>query len=156
MTADAAVGGGLGGTLTRAEAGAQIDRFQAAEGVAPEPGFLAVERAADGGFLGAAALRKVYPDHPMAGSVELAWRLARTAWSQGYATEAGRMPIAFGIERPQLKEIVAFTAVGNLRSRAVMGRLGMTRRADLDFHHPALAPDHPLRPHVPYLVARPN
>jgi hypothetical protein len=31
-----------------------------------------------------------------------------------------------------------------------MQRIGMTRRADLDFDHPALAADNPLRRHVAF------
>jgi RimJ/RimL family protein N-acetyltransferase len=44
--------------------------------------------------------------------------------------------------------IVAFTATPNLPSQAVMGRLGMTRRPDLDFDHPMVPLGDPLRPHL--------
>ena len=44
--------------------------------------------------------------------------------------------------------IVAFTATSNLPSQAVMIRIGMTRREDLDFDHPALPKGHPLERHV--------
>lgn len=140
--------------MTAAQADAQLDRFLAADGVAPEPGFLALERRADEAFVGAACLRRVAKDHPMAGAVELGWRLAGDAWGGGYATEAARALIGFGFGRLALQEIVAFTAATNERSRAVMERLGMTRRPELDFAHPALAPDHPLRGHVVYGLAR--
>jgi hypothetical protein len=33
-----------------------------------------------------------------------------------------------------------------------MQRIGMTRRADLDFDHPAIAEGHPLRRHVVYEI----
>ena len=42
----------------------------------------------------------------------------------------------------------SFTATTNLPSQAVMGRLGMTRREDLDFDHPMLPVGHILRRHL--------
>ena len=39
-----------------------------------------------------------------------------------------------------LQEIVAFTDPGNLRSLAVMRRLGMRRDPARDFEHPAMPP----------------
>jgi RimJ/RimL family protein N-acetyltransferase len=154
MMADPEVGYWLGATLSAPEADAQVDRFIAAAG-GREPGFLAVERRADGAFLGAACLRAVVGEaHPMAGTVEIGWRLARAAWGAGHATEAAAALAAYGFDRLDLEAIVAFTTVSNARSRAVMERLGMTRRPELDFDHPALAEDHPLRAHVVYAIAR--
>jgi hypothetical protein len=37
-----------------------------------------------------------------------------------------------------------------------MERIGMTRRPDLDFAHPAFPPDHPLSAHVTYVIERPS
>jgi RimJ/RimL family protein N-acetyltransferase len=45
---------------------------------------------------------------------------------------------------------VAFTAVVNLRSQAVMARLGMRRDPGADFDHPNVAEGSPLRRHVLY------
>ncbi len=155
MMADPEVGYWLGGALTEAEANRQVDHFIAAGG-GDEPGFLAVESRADGTFLGAACLRGVtVEEHPMAGSTEIGWRFARAAWGAGYATEAARALLDHGFGPMALPEIVAFTTTSNLRSQAVMRRLAMSRRPDLDFDHPALAPDHPLLRHVVYAIERP-
>ncbi|MNT37773.1 hypothetical protein D3C72_1739290 [compost metagenome] len=48
---------------------------------------------------------------------------------------------------------MAFTVTGNLRSRAVMDRLGMKPDPDL-FDHPAVPPGSPLRAHVLYRIGR--
>jgi len=48
------------------------------------------------------------------------------------------------------------TTADNVRSRAVMERLGMTRSAADDFEHPALASGDPLRPHVLYRIRAPR
>jgi RimJ/RimL family protein N-acetyltransferase len=83
---------------------------------------------------------------------EVGWRLARSAWGRGYATEAARAALAFGFGTLGLDEIVSFTAVANRRSVAVMERLGMRR--DGEFDHPRLAEDCPVRRHVLYRLPR--
>jgi RimJ/RimL family protein N-acetyltransferase len=90
-------------------------------------------------------------------TVEVGWRLARSAWGQGYATEAGSAALAFGFGQAGLTEIVSFTSAGNARSRAVMERLGMSHDPADDFDHPGLPETDPLRRHVLYRrSARPS
>jgi ribosomal-protein-alanine N-acetyltransferase len=86
--------------------------------------------------------------------MEVGWRLARSAWGRGYATEAATAAVAFGFEALSLREIVSFTVVGNQRSRAVMERLRMTHDPQEDFDHPRLTVGHPPRRHVLYRLAR--
>jgi RimJ/RimL family protein N-acetyltransferase len=85
-------------------------------------GLLAVERRDDGVFLGMCGLhhQQSYPD-----DVEVGWRLAREYWGQGYATEAaaGWLDHAFGVLA--LPRVISITERANLRSLAVMHRLGM-------------------------------
>ncbi len=87
-------------------------------------------------------------------AVEVGWRLARSAWGRGYATEAARAALRDGFDRVGLDAVVSFTTVANTRSRAVMTRLGMTHDPADDFDHPALAPGDPLRRHVLYRLRR--
>src|SRR5207253_4135180 len=77
------------------------------------------------------------------------WRLARHAWGHGYATEAARAVLDYGFRVLEREEILAVTVVGNLRSRAVMERLGMTHDAGADFDDPTI-PEGPLRRKVVY------
>jgi RimJ/RimL family protein N-acetyltransferase len=84
--------------------------------------------------------------------VEIGWRLAAEYWGRGYATEGARAALEFGFDSLQLDQIVSFTTVGNLRSRRVMERLGMTYEPTDDFDHPALPEGHPLRRHVLYRI----
>ena len=93
-------------------------------------------------------------NHPFAGEVELGWRLAREAWGEGYASEGAAASLAWGRANLDVERIVAFTADTNLRSQGVMRRIGLARRPDLDFDHPELAPDHPLRRHVVFVAER--
>ena len=117
-------------------------------------GLWAVERAADGAFLGFTGLSTPSFDAPFMPTVEVGWRLARAAWGHGYATEAAEAALAFGFEAMGLEEIVSFTVPANERSRGVMERLGMTRDAADDFDHPKLPAGHPLRRHVLYRLTR--
>ncbi|MDA0563478.1 GNAT family N-acetyltransferase [Streptomonospora sp. S1-112] len=135
--------------LTRAQSDALADRIEArmaAEGF----GLWAVEVAATGAFIGFTGLsRPAFTAH-FTPAVEVGWRLAHHAWGQGCATEAATAAVHHGFTRAGLGEIVSFTAVDNLRSQAVMRRLGMTRDPADDFDHPDLPPGHRLRRHVLY------
>ena len=85
--------------------------------------------------------------------VEVGWRLARQFWGRGFATEAARAALRVAFERLSLSEIVSFTAAGNLRSRAVMERIGM-RNTNQDFEYPGIIEGHPLRLHCLYRITR--
>jgi RimJ/RimL family protein N-acetyltransferase len=82
--------------------------------------------------------------------IEIGWRLDADYWNQGYATEGARAAMGFGFQWLEAKEIVSFTTSGNVRSRRVMEKIGMTHSASNDFDHPLLGEEHPLRRHVQY------
>jgi RimJ/RimL family protein N-acetyltransferase len=155
LNADPEVNEFLTGPLTRAESDALLARLEAGferDGF----GLWALERRADGEFLGSAGIAPVPFDAPFTPAVEVGWRLARPAWGHGYATEAARAALGFGFGPAGLDEVVAMTAVGNARSRAVMERLGMSRDPREDFEHPGVPPGSPLRPHVLYRISGPE
>ncbi len=118
-------------------------------------GLWALEVRATGEFIGFAGLAVPDFEAHFMPAVEIGWRLARSAWGNGYATEAALAALALGFDEVGLAEIVSFTAPANRRSRAVMERLGMSRDPRDDFDHPGLPAGHPLRPHVLYR-ARPS
>ena len=105
-------------------------------------------------FIGFVGLSIPAFEAPFTPCVETGWRLGRRWWGKGYATEAATAALAFGFGTLALDEIVAYTATGNRRSRAVMERLGMTRDPADDFVHPRLPDDEPLRFHVLYRLPR--
>jgi ribosomal-protein-alanine N-acetyltransferase len=141
-------------TLSRAESDALVDRIDA---MFAEHGFglWAVEVRASGEFIGFVGLAAWDFEAHFTPAVEVGWRLARSSWGHGYATEAAREAVTFGFDEAGLDEIVSFTSPGNTRSRAVMERLGMTRDPADDFDHPRLPVGHPLRRHVLYRLPRP-
>jgi RimJ/RimL family protein N-acetyltransferase len=139
--------------LDRSESDALVARIRqhfAEYGFAP----WALEITRTATFIGLAGLSIARFQAHFTPCVEIGWRLARSYWGYGYATEAARAALQYGFTRLDLHEIVAFTTPANLRSRAVMERLGLVYDPDDDFDHPALAPDHPLRRHVLYRSVR--
>jgi RimJ/RimL family protein N-acetyltransferase len=151
MNADPQVREHLGDLLTREQSDAAVARFQAAFDQRGY-GWWAVEVLTTGQFIGFTGLDQVEDGMPFTG-VEIGWRLARSAWGHGYATEAALAALAFGFDTLELPEILAVTTATNLRSQAVMRRIGMTRNPTDDFDDPS-APDGPLRRNVLYRIRR--
>jgi ribosomal-protein-alanine N-acetyltransferase len=131
---------------------AQVERYNAS---IDEHGFgrFAVERLGDGALIGAVGPMPIFAGLPVSG-FEIGWRIVRSAWGKGYATEAARaaMDRAFSLG---VEEMLAFTAESNVRSQAVMGHLGLVRDASRDFDHPKLEEGDPLRRHTVYALTRP-
>ncbi len=115
--------------------------------------FWALERQIDERLIGWCGVIRGDMD-PVADMVEIGWRLARDCWGYGFATEAAHAAAAWAFANLPDEEIRAITWRGNVRSRAVMQRLGMRYCSDLDFDHPKLAAGDPLRPHVTYSLPR--
>jgi RimJ/RimL family protein N-acetyltransferase len=138
--------------LTTEQSQAMVDLIQAK--IADQGwGFWAVEILETGAFAGFVGLnRPAYP-LPFAPCVEVGWRLDKAFWGQGYATEAGNAALEFGFNTLQLDEIVSFTAVPNVRSQAVMQRLGMTNMGQ-NFEHPLVPEGDRLREHVLYKITQ--
>jgi RimJ/RimL family protein N-acetyltransferase len=152
MNADLAVRRYFPDLLDRAASDASIDRMEA---LFDQQGFglWALEVAGTGEFIGFTGLNPMPPGVPGAGGMEVGWRLAESAWHQGYATEAATAAVGVGFSGAGLCEIWSMTAVVNEPSQAVMRRIGMTHYAE--FEHPKLPLGHQLRPHVAYRLARP-
>ena len=130
-------------TLTREQSDAFVDRIEAhfdEHGY----GLWAVE--ADGAFVGFTGLVWQTYEASFTPALEVGWRLARSAWGHGWATEAATAALARGLE--EVDSVVSTTALTNVRSQRVMQRLGMRR--ELEFDHPRVPEGHPVRPHVLY------
>jgi RimJ/RimL family protein N-acetyltransferase len=135
-------------TLTPEESNAAVSRWQAQ--IAERGwGLWAVEILSSQQFIGFIGLQVPVAPLPFAPCVEVGWRLAHEHWGKGYATEGARAALRVGFEQLQLAEIVSFTAVQNVRSRAVMERLRM-QQSDTTFEHPGVPEGSPLRTHCLY------
>ncbi len=139
------------GTLTRAESDRYIDSIEAHF---DEHGYgLWALQLRDGGeLIGLTGLNTVAFAAHFTPAVEIGWRLARSAWGNGYAGEAARAALRFGFEQAELPQIVSMTTELNFRSQAVMERIGMSRDPSDDFVHPLARPER-LRRHVLYRLS---
>lgn len=117
-------------------------------------GLFAVEVPGEAPFIGFIGLCVPGFDAPFTPCVEVGWRLASAHWGKGYATEGARAAIRLGFEELALGEIVSMTVPGNVRSRRVMDKLGMTHDPAGDFDHPRVPVGSPLRRHVLYRLRR--
>jgi RimJ/RimL family protein N-acetyltransferase len=151
IVADPEVAGPLGGARLQAP-----DYFDAMRAFWAKHGNGSLAIVADGVLVGRIGLRRqpVEWRHPMQGEVEVGWMLARSAWGHGYATEAARAMLAWGFQTLDLRQIWSWTSLANLRSQAVMTRLGLTRVPDRDFDQPGVAEDDPLRRNIVYMTLR--
>lgn len=116
-------------------------------------GFWAVETKSSPTFIGFVGLHIPVAELPFSPCVEVGWRLSYQHWGKGFAAEAARGALRVGFELLGLHEIVAFTAVANHRSRAVMERLSMQEAPDT-FEHPDVPVGNTLRPHCLYRLLR--
>ncbi len=85
-------------------------------------GLLAVERLEDSRFIGMCGLhhQESFPD-----DIEVGWRFASQHWGHGYATEAARAWLGYGFDELDATRIISITDAANVRSLAVMERIGM-------------------------------
>ena len=134
-------------SLGRVESDAMVDRIQKHFNE-HDFGLWAIEVPDVASFIGFAGLDVARFSAPFTPCVEVGWRLAFEHWGRGYATEAARLALGYGFGTLAMAEVVSFTSTANLRSRAVMVRLGMQRDGAEDFDHPSLPDGHRLRRHV--------
>jgi RimJ/RimL family protein N-acetyltransferase len=139
--------------LSRAESDALLERIRAFIGKNGY-GLYAAEERSSAKFIGFIGLASVDFDASFTPATEIGWRLARTAWGSGYATEGARAVAAHAFGMLGLMALVSFTAEWNRPSRRVMEKIGMTRDTRGDFVHPGLPPGHKLTPHVLYRIDR--
>jgi RimJ/RimL family protein N-acetyltransferase len=124
----------LGGVQTPAEWNAAYRRIR---GFSETFGhtFWIVEDKAGGDIQGFCGLKRV--NSPGAGDLtgvhEIGWRLREEAWGKGIAKEAAIASLDLAFSRYDAPYVIAMTVPGNVASQGLMERLGMARRADLDF-----------------------
>ena len=124
---------GDGDTRTRVECAEQLMAFELSW-TKLGFGLFAAEPVDSGelvGFVGLAIpdfLPEIMP------AVEIGWRLSRTSWGKGYATEAARAVLAFSFDELGFERLVSVHVVGNDASGNVMKKIGM--HLDRETTHP--------------------
>jgi RimJ/RimL family protein N-acetyltransferase len=132
---------------TREDAIAGLDRMRTSIG---EKGWGVWAVDVDEEFAGMAGLMVPRFEAAFMPCTEILWRFRRQFWGRGLAYAAALQALDYGFIRLKLPEIVAFTAVSNVRSIRLMERLGFVRDPGGDFEHPKVPVGNPLRHHVLY------
>lgn len=152
LNADPRVMEYLPAPLTSLESNALADRIESS--IAERGwGLWAAELKSSDELIGFVGLEAHASSVPYSPCVEVGWRLAYRFWGAGLATEAAKRAMGVGFEDLGLDEIVSFTSVLNLRSRAVMERLKMLEDP-VRFDHPRVAVGSRLRLHCGYRMSK--
>ncbi len=149
INADSTVMKHFPGPLNRVQSDAFAERIEASIDQNGW-GLWAVEVIDGPEFIGFVGLVDVPFDEHFTPATEIGWRLAASAWGNGYATEAAQEVLKFGLTSLRKEEIVSFTIMANRSSWKVMERIGMTRDPDDDFNHPNMSHNHPMERHILY------
>jgi RimJ/RimL family protein N-acetyltransferase len=83
---------------------------------------------------------------PLGNDIEIGWWLARDVWRRGHATEIGRAAMRHVLETLGRERVIAIIDPGNVRSAAVVNRLGFrcegrVTGADLGHRKPEIVVD---------------
>ena len=89
---------------------------------------LALDRAADGAFVGWITLSDWNPDFR---SASLGYCLTEAAWGHGYATEAARAVLQWAFDTLDLNRVQAETDTRNVASARVLEKVGFMREGTL-------------------------
>lgn len=133
--------------LTKQESDAFLDRNQQ-ELTTFGYGLFAIEEKSSNEFIGFVGFHEASFEASFTPCIEIGWRLKKSAWNQGYATEAAKSALIFAKENTLIDEVYSFTAVLNKPSEHVMKKIQLIKIAT--FEHPALIDGDPLKPHVLY------
>ncbi len=112
--------------------------------------YFAVEEVESKTLIGFVGLNSIEYERPFETSVDIGWRLSKEFWGKGYASEGARACLKYGFETLQIPQIVATAPVVNVRSIAVMKKVGMVKGGE--FMHPRLKDFPHLNPCSYFLI----
>lgn len=69
-------------------------------------------------------------------AVDIGWRLKKSAWGKGFATEGAKRCLEYGFKELNINEIISVCTTNNYKSENVMKKIGMTKLGF--FKHPKL------------------
>lgn len=115
---------GSGSTRTREQAAAAIRAYET-DWEEKGYGLFAVELLDSNHLIGFAGLAEPAFLPEIMPAVEVGWRFARQSWGNGYATEAARAALDFGLVTLRIPEIVSIYQAENRASGRIMKKLGM-------------------------------
>lgn len=113
--------------------------------------YYAVDRLDKNEFIGFIGLAYQNYEVPFCPCTDIGWRLHRSAWGNGFATEGAKACLEYAFERLGKTEIYSTAPAVNLRSINVMKKIGM--KFEDTFEHPKLLDNDRLRECVFYKIS---
>jgi [ribosomal protein S5]-alanine N-acetyltransferase len=113
-------------------------------------GLYAVETRHNNDFIGFIGFHWANFNSQFTPCIEIGWRLKYEAWGNGFATEGAKACLKYGFDTLGFNKIYSFTSKINLPSENVMKKVGMVKV--MEFEHPNIIENNPLRKHVLYSI----
>jgi RimJ/RimL family protein N-acetyltransferase len=76
--------------------------------------------------------------------IQIGYTLTKEAWGRGFATEVAFAVLHYGFVDLHVPRIVGMASLGNIASQRVLEKIGLERRGERAFSHPAYAAEGPL------------
>ncbi|WP_010180695.1 GNAT family N-acetyltransferase [Aquimarina agarilytica] len=90
--------------------------------------YFAVQVLKTGEFIGFIGLAYQDYEAPFNPATDIGWRLKKSAWGKGFATEGAKRCVDYAFNELKLDRLVATCTVDNEKSENVMQKIGMTRQ----------------------------
>ncbi len=98
--------------------------------------YFAVEVMTTGELIGFIGLAYQEYETEFTPAVDIGWRLKKSAWGHGYATEGAKRCLDFAFNNLHLEKVISICTIHNKQSENIMQKIGMTRMGI--FNHPKL------------------
>ena len=69
-------------------------------------------------------------DNPFYPATNIGWRLKKTAWGKGYATEGAKRCIDYAFSELNIDKILACCTLQNKKSEIIMKKVGMSKKGE--------------------------
>jgi ribosomal-protein-alanine N-acetyltransferase len=76
--------------------------------------------------------------------IQIGFTLVKSAWGKGYATEMASSLLRYGFVDLRLPNIAGMASLGNYASQRVLLKIGLERKGERAFPHPAYASEGPM------------
>lgn len=114
--------------------------------------YFAMDELATGKFIGFTGLKLQTFESEYTPSVDIGWRLTKSAWGNGFATEAAQACMDAAFNLFDLTEVYSYCPAINKASEAIMKKIGMELVGT--FTHPMVASDSRLNHCLVYRKSR--
>lgn len=99
--------------------------------------YFAVDILENNEFIGFIGLSKQTFEADFTPCVDIGWRLKKSVWNKGYATEGAKACLNYGFKKLNLKTIYSVAPILNVESQHIMKKIGMKKYST--FLHPKIS-----------------